>query len=572
MRRTNILPFLLSVIICIAGASAEYNSRESEAWPGTGEWLALARSLSTEAQLYGPFESFDYERQCSPMLNNPFILATTGEGICMQYPSCANKFCLEGAEWDDLPAYALMAKEELDIVKGIQYASKHNIQVTVKSSGHSYTGASTARDSLLIWLAHYPKDNEILEGYQDSCGTVEDQVIGINAGQNFQSIAEAVGDDYHFVSASEATVSVSGGWVLGNGLSYTSREYGLGVDNVVDFRVVLPSGLMAKADRCTNADLFWALRGGGGGTFGIVTHMTYKLHPSTPIVHTHFSLGKYAKNSAYVRKFLSYWVSVVPTLDTRFGGRFSSDSVDLFFAGNLFAANLRFLNAFEQWVEEEFDLENELVLPSNNTKVHSSWSKVLPLLSEATGTDWSTESTFSRFIPHDMAVNKPESTTKLLESLALDESMGFVNYFLGGKINHVSATETSVNPVTRKSDFLITANENGYRKLVEELPDGISGTSRNHNGGLEPNWRESIWGDNYSRLLEVKERVDPRNTLNSYQSVGYVGEERDFDTVIIQATPTATPVGTIDFTSSAVSGSLRIVVSVIVIGTAFVAL
>jgi len=606
-RRTQILPFLIQVIIAIqAGGFLDdanaykmnsYTTRSSSAWPGTGDWLELTRNLSSEAELFGPFGPSDYEEQCGPDeidVNDPFEIAMAGEGICMQHPSCANQFCLKSDTGDnygrtndkdignfgdvyfnnkndDLPAYSLMAKTELDIVKGMEFANKHNIQVMVKSSGHSYSGASTAKDSLLIWLAHYPHDSTIIQNYTTQCGDVEPAVITVNAGQNFQSIADAVGDDYHFVSASEPTISASGGWIQGNGLSYTSRHYGLGVDNVVDFRVVLPSGVITVANRCSNADLFWALRGGGGGTFGVVTQMHYKLHPPTPIVHSHFSLGKYSNNSTYVSKFLRYWIDNAPTMDTRLGGKFSTNSVDLYFAGNSFAAENFGFKEFKDWVQYDLDIEGGLEFYNSSTTVYDSWSKVLPLLEENTVAAWSTEATFARLVPEDMVTSMSYSTLGLLESLAFSDSLGSMNMFLGGKINEVDDMETSVNPALRESTFLLTSNEYGYRKLRKELPNDLTGTSKNHHGGLEPEWRTSIWGEHYADLLEIKQRVDPMRILNCYQSVGYDGDEVDYDNVAFRMTaPTGTPIGLIRTSAAAASLiTLRFIMAILIVGVTF---
>lgn len=251
-----------------------YNHRTSAKWPSTGEWLGLLRSLSEPADVFGPFYPEDYEKVCSAEeidLTDAFSVAKEGQGLCMQNPVCANRFCLEDSDlFDNLPVHILDARSEIDIIKGNEFANRFNIPISVKSSGHSMSGESTLSDSLMIWLANYPKDNSIKFNYTDSChdGAIHSTVIGINAGQNVADIAAAVKNDYHFVSANDGSVSISGGWLSGNGLSYTSRKYGLGVDNVVDFQVVLPSGISVLADRCTNADLFWALRGGGGGTFG----------------------------------------------------------------------------------------------------------------------------------------------------------------------------------------------------------------------------------------------------------------------------------------------------------------
>jgi len=541
----------------------QYNELASTEWPGTGEWLDLSRSLSVFAELYGPFKPSDYKDQCTEDgkvdPTNPVEVASAGEGICMQYPTCSNKYCLGQqsaspsasalAARSNLPAYVLEAKAEEDIVKGMQFANKYKIQVTVKSSGHSLMGASTAKDSLLIWLAKYPVDNTIQTMYQDSCKDpdegpdviIHDAVIGVAAGQNFKSIAEAVGDAYHFVSASEWTVSASGGFFQGGGLSYTSRKYGLGVDNVVDLRVVLPSGSVVIADRCTNKDLFWALRGGGGGTFGVVTHMNYKLHKATPIVRFQFNLGSYSNNTTVVSSFLKYWAEVGPTLDARWGGRFSWFGLDLFFAGYQVGAN-SFVNDFLDWVEETVDLP--AVVNANTTKLYTSWSKVLPDLEETAGNSYVADTSFSRLVPYKFATDNVLQSYQLMESLALSRTMGYSNFLLGEAINEVSDEDTSVNPAMRESAFLLTANKIGYEKMLEVLPNNMTGSSKNHVGSLEPEWRASIWGDHYDRLLNVKKLVDPLNILNCYQSVGFVGDEADIYNVnSLPGQPTNTPKG-----------------------------
>ncbi|KAG8817171.1 hypothetical protein FRC19_011520 [Serendipita sp. 401] len=85
------------------------------------------------------------------------------------------------------------------------------------------------------------------------------------------------------VGGASYSVGVAGGWVLGGGHSPISTQYGLGVDNVVQFEIVTPDGKLRIANQYENKDLFWALRGGGPG-FGVVTKVTYRTHP--PITAT----------------------------------------------------------------------------------------------------------------------------------------------------------------------------------------------------------------------------------------------------------------------------------------------
>jgi len=546
-----------------SGSLMQYNELTSTEWPGTGDWLDLSRSLSLLSELYGPFQPSDYSDLCTSDkdldITDPLQVAIANEGLCMQDPSCANLYCLEDdpeTEGDktNLPAYVLMAKTENDIVRGMQFAHENAMQVTVKSTGHSLTGDSTGQNSLLIWLAHFEPDNTIQIDYQDTCndGTLHD-VIGVAAGQNFKSIAEAVGDAYHFVSPSEWSVSAAGGFIQGGGLSYTSRKYGLGVDNVIAFRVILPSGTLVVADRCTNADLFWALRGGGGGTFGVVSHMTYKLHPPTPIVRFQFNLGDYSNNDTVVSDFLKYWVEVGPTLDERWGGRFTWYGLDLYFAGFQAGANL-FVNDLMDWLAQTVDSPDS-VASANQTKLYTSWSDVLSDLANAEGQEYLPETSFARLIPTSFAAQAIKSY-QLMESLAITRSMGTTNFLLGGEINRVGDDETSVNPAMRDSTYLITANQIGYKTLLGVLPNNVTGTSKNHVGSLEPDWRESIWGSQYDFLLRIKTLIDPLNIMNCYQSVGYQGVEIDITNVgdiVRLPTRPLNPKGTIDVSSAVVA-------------------
>ena len=81
-------------------------------------------------------------------------------------------------------------------------------------------------------------------------------------------------------SGAAVTVGGAGGWLQGGGLGPLDRALGLGIDNALSFEVVLASGELVTADACSQPDLFWALRGGGGGNWGVVVSATSKVHTS----------------------------------------------------------------------------------------------------------------------------------------------------------------------------------------------------------------------------------------------------------------------------------------------------
>lgn len=123
----------------------------------------------------------------------------------------------------------------------------------------------------------------------------------------------------------------------GGGMSATHRFFGYGVDQVQSFRVMKADGTIVVADACNeNSNLFWALRGGGGGSFGIVLSMQYKLHPATKVVGLEFKpdidcdgfdplciLGggeDSGKQDYFVTTWIEFLVDTLPDLDRRWSG------------------------------------------------------------------------------------------------------------------------------------------------------------------------------------------------------------------------------------------------------------
>jgi FAD/FMN-containing dehydrogenase len=305
-------------------------------------------------KINGTDNGYHYEETCFPLGTDPFQLANAS--ICLQDPKCAYQFCDFHQKEPSLPAFVLKAKTAQDVVAGLQFAGGHDIPVSVKTTGHSFTGSSMSKDSLLIWMYHFEKDGQI-RNVTDSCGGTY-TTVGIGGGETWDDVIEAVKDDYHVVTGSCRTVSAAGGWLQGHGLSRTARLYGLGVDQVVRMHVVLPNGTEAVADPCTNPDLFWAFRGGGGGTFGVVTHVDYKVHPVTSATFVLFqfnvTLADSLGRSDLVHLWLHYWVSVSPSLEEKWTGHFNGGGLVLFFMGSKQEAMDSYGTSLSEWFEQAF--------------------------------------------------------------------------------------------------------------------------------------------------------------------------------------------------------------------------
>jgi hypothetical protein len=108
----------------------------------------------------------------------------------------------------------------------------------------------------------------------------------------------------------------------------------IGVDNVIEFKIVTSTGDYLTVNSHRHPDLFWALRGGGGGTYGVVTEVTYRTHPSVPLTALNF--GANSTNNDTFKTLFTEFVRIHPNLsDAGFSGYavVSSNSIQVFYIG-----------------------------------------------------------------------------------------------------------------------------------------------------------------------------------------------------------------------------------------------
>ena len=195
----------------------------------------------------------------------------------MYGPSYINGDCAQG----NVPEYYIDMLNISDATAGLAFATNRKIPVVIKNSGQDYKGRSAAPHSLALWTYNYKPEITLMKKFlPEGCTKSIANVVTFGAGEAWEGI-------YHFAEihnitvpgGSSETVGATGGWITGGGHSALSPVLGLGVDNVQQFRVVLPNGTYVSANRCRNQDIFFACRGGGGGTFGVVTEMSTLAFP-----------------------------------------------------------------------------------------------------------------------------------------------------------------------------------------------------------------------------------------------------------------------------------------------------
>ena len=175
--------------------------------------------------------------------------------------------------------YSINVSNAHDVKSGIKFAQKHNIRLVIRNTGHDYNGKSTGARALGLWMFHL-KDIQFKD-WSDEHYT--GKAIKMGAGiQGFEAYSAADAAGLQVLGGECSTVGIAGGYTQGGGHSALTSKHGLAADQTLEWELVTGTGEHLLANRHNNTDLYWALSGGGGGTYGVVLSMTSKAHEDTP--------------------------------------------------------------------------------------------------------------------------------------------------------------------------------------------------------------------------------------------------------------------------------------------------
>ncbi|OTA52720.1 isoamyl alcohol oxidase [Hypoxylon sp. EC38] len=463
-----------------------------------------------------------------------------------------------------VPSYYIEVEDVSDINIALKFTREYRVPLVIKNSGHDYMTRNSQKGSLALWVHKLQdlafRENFVPEGCTDdfNVGRAITAGTGVSTGEMYKFAHK---HESTFIGGYSATVAASGGWVLGGGHSVLSPVYGLGADRVVEFKIVTPDGVLRIANQCQHEDLFWALRGGGGGTFGIVLEATHRVEPSMPIAVADIRLptnataetslawielmarqslawGKQGWGGHAGGLALTYMNPTPATANSTDGGDAATKSMN---AATEFALSIGGASVIEV-LPSFLDVWNKYVLPGALTT-----AGVTRILA-------------TRLIPRRLFEDE-SGITKLMDFMVTAQKLGFnprnfycptdTPFVVDGATKLVARNgtkpATSVQPAWYNSLWDISTsltiawnasyaermqNMTAITKstiLAEELTGADGGTYLNEANPFTPNWRESWWGSNYDALLGIKKKYDPEGLLKCWKCVGFEDEDISTD-------------------------------------------
>ncbi|KAJ6592868.1 FAD-binding domain-containing protein [Mycena capillaripes] len=451
--------------------------------------------------------------------NPPNSLATTGTS------------CNQG----EIPPYYIDVRMPSDIQAAFQFSERTGVPLSIKNTGHDYMGRSRRPNSLGIWTHNLQTMSYQPQFIPELC-TTSHRAITVGAGVTFEQVYKFADDNGSmFIGGYAQTVGASGGWMMGGGHSVLSPAFGLGVDRVLEIKIVTPDGELRTANACQNTDLFWALRGGGGGTFGVVVESTHLVEERIPIQVINMTFTPTDTN-------LEEYFEILVNTSARWGEQGWGGHV------NRAPAGIIYVNPRLSLAEAKASMASLVAFAYANNGTAAietlpSWftffTRFIVQVQAPVGNSMTIG---SRLIPKTLfesATGRARLVAHLLKQTA---QFGLPYIPVGTPIafNYTPGT-TSVTPAWRDTLWhlsggfvwpynssvaeiqaaLGTTHEFVHRELTALAPN--SGAYMNEGELYESNHEFTYWGTNYERLLGIKRKYDPHGLLDCWRCVGWKG-------------------------------------------------
>jgi FAD/FMN-containing dehydrogenase len=464
--------------------------------------------------------------------------------------------------------YRIDVKTVDEVQRAVKFAGKHNVRLTLLNSGHDFLGRNDAPNGISIVTTNL-KGVRISTNYTPTMQGVpainnstpqplrapSDAWVTFGVGYNTGELNKILSHSKIVtLGAAHEGVSIAGGWGQNAGHSPLSPKYGLGADQFAEFKIVTAEGKLRVANAVSEPDLFWALRGGGGGTFGVVVEATVKAYPSPGVasstfwinttnykdqksiypaaawLHTKFPefADQGLTNYYYIHPNAMIVTSVYPGksgmkafLDRKWQpilrrlGTFPGMS-----ARSIQYQSYEY-NNFYTWFDEIIVKRKPTargmggasslfggLLAGNRplTKRHGPGSEMMATQSTGVrGTD--------SWLLGKEHLNSPDLAKVLEDSMPKGmDNPQLRGQGVGGPGVFSRGNDTSVVPAWRRTycHIILVGSKDPDASPMRKLAPNM-GAYANEASRFTPGWRKAFWGTNYERLSAIKKRYDPEH-------------------------------------------------------------
>ncbi|PKY04552.1 FAD-binding domain-containing protein [Aspergillus campestris IBT 28561] len=556
---------LIGSVLTLGESSCRCRPSDS-CWPSINTWAAFNESIDGHLVQLRPIASVCHDptfnqQACNDMKN----MTNNNVWRANQPGALQNRVWESGSRPDEscfldsprtqpcyqgrIPLYSVVAKSIIHVQRAVRFARLHNLRLIVHNTGHDTSGRSSGAGALQLYTQ---KLDDIVHTH-DFRATGSNASLGpavtFGAGVTFEQLyARGAVDSFMVTGGDCVSVGAAGGYLQGGGVpAFLGHTWGLGVDNALEFEIVTANGDLQIANSHHNPDLFWALRGGGGGTFGVVTRATMRTYPDFPLTVVTVSFSGPRSDARLWNVGVTRLLSALQTLnrDGKTGGYMTlSPSPN----GNG-TVTARLIMHFLNTTSVSLGRSRVLALIGNNTSVYTVTSRAVPKLSTYYGADNIGMSALfgSTLLSNAFFDNDTNSTLHLAQRLSripLGPGDAIFTSNLGGATNRM--IDTPLHPAWRSAAHLVTlmvgvAEETGARDatakqmaevqlpMLYALDRGQERVEyRNLGAALQDDFQGKYWGEeNYGRLLSIKRRWDPEDLFLARYGVGSEGWDEE---------------------------------------------
>jgi FAD/FMN-containing dehydrogenase len=421
-----------------------------------------------------------------------------------------------------LPDAVARPLDASDVRAAVRWAVARGVRVRARSGGHSYAGYSTLRDGVVL-------DLRLLKGI-----SVDRRARTATVGAGAQLIDVYSGLAAHGVTIPAGSCPSVGiaGVALGGGMGLAGRAFGLTADQIVAVEIVTADGALRTVDARTDPDLLWALRGGGGGNFGVVTRFTFRTHP-LPASAAYF-FASFPWSSA--GEALSAWLAWAPHADQRLTSIFHLSA-----GGGATTAGVS-----GQFLGPEGAMDRLLgpLRAVRGASISTGAQPYLGLQLRWAGCSGRSEAACHTVgaapggtLPRAAFDAKSDYLTRPLPAAALRTltaavaarasapgSGGLLFDSYGGAINRVAPSATAFVHRDALCAIQYLSYGGSYRWLEDtwrSMRPHVSGQAyQNYIDPALPHWQHAYYGANYPRLERLRRAVDPSHFFDFPQAIG----------------------------------------------------